>query len=91
MARSFLMAIGNVAQTWYSSLRPRIYFVTEVEGNASHQLLRLFSQSQSLHKLYFSVPKIQTNTFNRLSEDSFVFKLKHQQSKLTLSSKPWSR
>jgi hypothetical protein len=34
-------------------------------------------QSQSLHKLCFRVPRIQTNTFNRSSEDSFVFELKH--------------
>jgi hypothetical protein len=38
MAKSFIMAVKNVAQTWYSSLRPGTHFMAEAQRHAGYKL-----------------------------------------------------
>jgi hypothetical protein len=45
MAKSFVMAVRNVAQTWYSSLRPGTYFVAEAQGYATDKFPRLSDEA----------------------------------------------
>jgi hypothetical protein len=61
MAKSFVMAVKNIAQTWYSSLRP----------GCLSPVSKGFRRSQSLLKLCSRAPKIMKNTFRRMSEGSY--------------------
>jgi hypothetical protein len=44
MAKSFVMAIRNVAQTWYSSLRLGT-IIAEAQGHAGYQFSRLSDEA----------------------------------------------
>jgi hypothetical protein len=47
MAKSFVMAVRSVAQTWYSSVWPgNNHVMAEAEGHAGNQLSRVSKQSQ---------------------------------------------
>jgi hypothetical protein len=82
MAKSFVMAVRSVAQIWYSSLQPgtitswqklKDMLITSFQGfQMSKLLLRLFSNA---HKIMMNICKL-------MSEDSFGFELKHQQSQM---------
>jgi hypothetical protein len=70
MAKSFVMAVRNVAQTWYSSLRPgtitswqklKDMLVTNFQG---------FQRSQSHPRPCSSAHKTMRNTSRRMSQDS---------------------
>jgi predicted hydrolase (HD superfamily) len=72
IAKSFVMAVKNVAQTWYSSLRPgtitswqklKDMLVTSFQG---------FRRSQSQLKHCFNARKIMRSISRRMSEGSCV-------------------
>jgi hypothetical protein len=55
MAKSFVTAVRNVAQTWYSSLRPGTIVMAEAQGHVGYQFLGLSdeaSHSSSLVPVY---------------------------------------
>jgi hypothetical protein len=45
MTKSFIMAVQNVAQTWYSSLRPGNHVMVEAQGHAGYQFPRLLDEA----------------------------------------------
>jgi hypothetical protein len=68
MAKSFVMAIKSVAQTWYSSLRPGTITSWQKLKDMLITSFQGFQTKQSLPKLYFSVPRTTKNTSRRTSE-----------------------
>ena len=91
MAKSFVMAIRSVAQTWYSSLwtrtitswpKPKEMLLTSFQG---------FQSKPVIARPCSSALRSQMITFNHLFEGFSGFGLRRQQYKMTSSSKPWSR
>jgi hypothetical protein len=72
MAKSFVMAVKSVAQTWYSSLRPGTITSWQKLKDMLSLASKAFRQSQSLLMLCFSACKTMRSTFRRMSEGSCV-------------------
>jgi hypothetical protein len=72
MAKSFVMAVKSVAQTWYSTLRPGTITSWQKLKDMLILASKAFRRSQSLLRLCFSVHRTMTSTFRCMSEGSCV-------------------
>jgi hypothetical protein len=72
MAKSFVMAVKNVAQTWYSSLRPGTITSWQKLKDMLVTSFRAFRRSQSQLKLCFNARKIMRSISRHTSEGSCV-------------------
>jgi hypothetical protein len=72
MAKSFVMAVKNVAQTWYSSLRPGTITSWQKLKDMLITSFQGFQTKRSLLKLCSSARKTAKNTSRRMSEGSCV-------------------
>jgi hypothetical protein len=70
MAKSFVMAVKNVAQTWYSSLRPGTITSWQKLKDMLSPVFKGFRRSQLPLKLCSSACKIKKNTSKPMSEGS---------------------
>jgi hypothetical protein len=70
MVKSFVMAVRNVAQTWYSSLRPGTITSWQKLKDMLVTSSKAFKRSQSQLRLCSSARKTMRNTFRHMSEGS---------------------
>jgi hypothetical protein len=72
MAKSFVMAVRSVAQTWYFSLRPGIITSWQKLKDMLVTSFRAFRRSQLWLRPYFNARKTMRSTCRRTSEGSYV-------------------
>jgi hypothetical protein len=82
MAKSFVMAVRSVAQTWYSSLQRGTITSWQKLKDMLITSFQGFQMSQLLLRIFSNVHKIMMNICKLMSEDSSGFELKHQQSQM---------
>jgi hypothetical protein len=70
MAKSFVMAVRSVAQTWYSSLRPGTITSWQKLKDMLSPVFKGFRRSQSLLRPCSSALKTMRSTFRHMSEGS---------------------
>jgi hypothetical protein len=70
MAKSFIMAVQNVAQTWYSSLCPGTITLWQKLKDMLVTSFQDFKRSRSQLRLYSNARKTTKNTFTHMYEGS---------------------